>query len=196
MIFKSTKIYRNLPCSHQQYKSADESGIAGTGICAQTHGYSREFHFEFECESVDDYGWVIDFGSLSPLKNWLNFMFDHTSLWEPSDPRINDVIAQNETSPIKIFNLRILPFGVSMEQTSLFVSIIVNHYIMNVTNGRCWISKLEVRENDKNSGILELTKDNAISMIQYHNDNYGTESFPRHETYKYVPPLEIIKKLS
>lgn len=190
MIFKSTKTFYNLPCSHQQWQDADESGNAGTGQCAQTHGYSRSFAFEFCCNEVDDYGWVIGFGSLKKVKNWLEYMFDHTSLWEASDPRIDEVVDANDALSIPMYNMRILPSGVSMEQTALFVSSYMNPYIYEITGGRCWISKLEVRENDKNSGILEMTEDDAKKMIK--NIGFQTTRFPKLTRYEMIEPKDLI----
>ena len=192
MIFKSTKSYYNLPCSHQQHFDSDESGKPGTGVCATTHGYSREFHFEFSSETVDDNGWVIGFGDLKPLKKWLDFMFDHTSLFEANDPRLKSVTKFNEENDL--FNLRVLPSGVSMEQTSLFVSIIANHYILDITEGRCWVSKLEVKENDKNSGILELDKMDAINMREYQRQG-NFPHFPMMKRYKYIAPKEFVDSI-
>jgi len=181
MIFKSTKTFNNLPCSHQQWMDSDEDGVIGAGQCAQTHGYSRSFIFEFSCSEVDSYGWVVGFSSLKKVKKWLEYMFDHTSLWESSDPRIDDVLKINDELDIPLYNLRVLPTGVSMEQTALFVSMYINPYIYDTTDGRCWISRLEVRENDKNSGIIELTEE----------DNY----FPTRTVYRYTMPKKLINEI-
>lgn len=194
MIFKSTKSFYNLPCSHQQWMDADESGKPGTGQCAQTHGYSREIHFEFSCTEVDDYGWVVGFSSLKKVKAWLEFLFDHTSLWEAGDPRIETIKQLNESLGIPAYNMRILPTGVSMEQTALFLAIHLNPYILNETDGRCWISKLQVRENDKNSGILEMSKEDALKMETYHKVN-NMEYFPMKTEYDYIKPKELINEI-
>jgi 6-pyruvoyltetrahydropterin/6-carboxytetrahydropterin synthase len=197
MIFKSTKSYYNLPCSHQQWQDADTSGVYGTGQCSKTHGYSREVHLEFSATDVDDYGWVVGFGSLKPVKNWLEWLFDHTALWEAGDPRLQDILRINQELQIPIYNLRVLPSGVSMEQTTLFLSIYLNAYILDTTNDRCWISRLEVRENDKNSGVIEFTNADAHQLRRYFNsisdtpDNY----FPRKEVYDYIAPKDLIKRI-
>jgi len=191
MIFKSTKTYYNLPCSHQQWKDTDDSCVVGSGQCSKTHGYSRSFSFEFSCNELDDYGWVVGFGSLKPIKKWLEYMFDHTSLFEASDPRIKDVLAFNETLDIPLYNIRVLPSGVSMEQTALFVASYLNPYILDVTDGRCWISRLEVRENDKNSGILEMDYIDAQAM----KDCLGNrERLPKETVYEYISPKQLVER--
>lgn len=194
MIFKSTKSYYNLPCSHQQWKDCDSSGIPGTGECAKTHGYSREVHFEFSAEEVDDYGWVIGFGSLKSVKDWLTWLFDHTSLWEAGDPRLEHVVKANNSAEFPFYNLRVLPSGVSMEQSCLFIALFVNPFILDATNGRCWVSRIEVRENDKNSGILELSKEDALKIKQYFDSNIQ-EHLSRKEIYDYISPKDLIQQI-
>lgn len=194
MLFKSTKSFYNLPCSHQQWQDTDQSGVFGTGHCARTHGYSREVHFEFSANEVDEYGWVVGFSSLKPIKQWLEWLFDHTSLWEASDPRIEHIKNINNSLDIPIYNLRILPSGVSMEQSALFIALFTVPFINEATNGRCWISKIEVKENDKNSGILEITKDTAFKIQNYFNKEIN-DPLSRKAEYDYIPPKELIMKI-
>lgn len=190
MEFKSTKVYRNLPCSHQQWKDSDSSGEDLTGVCSRTHGYSRSFHFEFSCSELDDYGWVVGFSSLKKVSKWLDYMFDHTSLWEAGDPRLEEVIKFNNKHGI--YNMRILPSGVSMEQTSIFVSAVVNQYLLKETQGRCFVSKLEVRENDKNSAFLEMSRSDAEKLSRYQN-SISKECFPLLTRYEYISPKDLIE---
>lgn len=204
MIYKSTKTFYNLPCSHQQYQDADASGIPGTGQCAQTHGYSRSFHFEFSCTSPDAYGWVVGFSSLKKVDAWLKYMFDHTSLWEAGDPRLTDVKRMNGQISPSPYRMRILPSGVSMEQTSLFVALHVNPYILNQTADRCWVSKIEVRENDKNSGILEMTRADAINMRSSLASAYNVQpnllsdehTFPRRDEWPSISPADLDRRIN
>lgn len=194
MLFKSTKTFNNLPCSHQQWQDSDDSGVFGTGHCAQTHGYSRSVSFEFSCTEVDDYGWVVGFGSLKPVKRWLEFMFDHTSLWEASDPRLSEVIEFNDSLFTPAYNIRVMPTGVSMEQTALFVAMNVNPYILSETGNRCWISRVEVRENDKNSGILEMDLADALKMNEVMSASPDGWMSTK-ERYSGVPPKVLINQI-
>lgn len=45
--------------------------------CRFPHGYALAFTFEFEAQELDKNNWVIDFGKLKPLKEWLTSTFDH-----------------------------------------------------------------------------------------------------------------------
>lgn len=198
MIFKSTKSYFNFPCSHQQWMDYDYTGEPGTGQCAQTHGYSREFHFEFTSTEPDAYGWVVGFGHLKEIKRWLDFMFDHTSLWEAGDPRIEKVKAINKEMTPNLYNMRILPSGVSMEQTALFMLIHLQKFIVDLTDERCWISKLEVRENEKNSGIIEHSMIDAIVFKRFKKHQIDTGGVFKDmwvTEYPHIPPLELIEQI-
>jgi 6-pyruvoyltetrahydropterin/6-carboxytetrahydropterin synthase len=56
--------------------------------CRFIHGYALSFTFVFQCadDQVDENGWVIDFGSLKPIKAFLDENFDHKLLVAEDDP--------------------------------------------------------------------------------------------------------------
>lgn len=148
---KSTKAYHKLPCAHAQFQDYD-------GPCKTFHGYDRSVIFEFS-GSPDEHGWLVGFGHLKLVKTWLEHVFDHTALAPAQDPRMEDIITASEAG---LFNLRVLPYGVSMEMSSLFIWEQVNPYIYKITDGRAWVSKVESREHDSNSGFIEITKDTGL----------------------------------
>ena len=54
--------------------------------CNQLHGYALAFTFEFRAADLDARNWVIDYGSMRPLKSWLEDTFDHRLLYSADDP--------------------------------------------------------------------------------------------------------------
>lgn len=50
------------------------------------HGYALAFTFKFGCGTLDENGWVMDFGALKPIKEWLQETFDHKLLVAKDDP--------------------------------------------------------------------------------------------------------------
>lgn len=58
--------------------------------CRFIHGYALAFTFTFECEDDEccENGWVIDFGGLKPLKEYLDAHFDHKFLVAHDDPAL------------------------------------------------------------------------------------------------------------
>ena len=139
--FTSTKKYQGFPCTHRQWKADSH--------CKYVHGYSREFYFEFECSELSKEMWVVDFGGLKKVKEWLDYMFDHTFLASEDDPEMELFKDMDERGVIQ---LRVFK-NVGMEGTAEYVYGEVNKMIKEITNGRAWVSKVEVRENIKNSAI-------------------------------------------
>ena len=140
--FKSTKHFYGFPCTHRQWKADSH--------CKFVHGYSRSFHFEFQSSELTKEMWVMDFGDLKDVKAWLDDMFDHTFLASADDPFLETFKQLDKDGVIQ---LRVLP-NAGMEGTAQYVFDQVNPMIKKLTDGRAWISRLEVRENEKNSAIL------------------------------------------
>lgn len=72
-MYFSSKTYgheRGLSCAFRQ--------PTATSHCNMIHGYALSFQFTFGCGALDENNWVVDFGGLKELKEWLEFSFDHT----------------------------------------------------------------------------------------------------------------------
>lgn len=138
--FKSTKRFSGFPCTHRQWRASSH--------CRFVHGYSREFYFEFEASELTPEGWVVDFGGLKELKAWLNHMFDHTFLVAQDDPELATFEELHKRGAIQ---LRVLP-NPGMEGTCEFVYNEASKILKKLYGDRAWISFVEVRENENNSG--------------------------------------------
>ena len=139
--FKSTKSFYGYPCTHRQWKAESH--------CRFVHGYSRSFHFEFAAKELTKEMWVMDFGDLKDVKAWLEDMFDHTFLVSQDDPYRETFQKLDEEGVIQ---MRVLP-NAGMEGTAEFVYERVNDMIKKKTDGRVWVTQVEVRENEKNSAM-------------------------------------------
>lgn len=83
MAYQITKRYGHdvgLSCAFRQWRANDTH-------CSKIHGYALAFEFKFE-GPLDDRNWVISFGELKWLKNWLQDNFDHTVALASDDPLI------------------------------------------------------------------------------------------------------------
>jgi 6-pyruvoyltetrahydropterin/6-carboxytetrahydropterin synthase len=81
-----TKTYgheRGLSATFRQWRAKSH--------CRFLHGYALSFAFLFECadDEVDENGWVINFGGLKPLEQWLKDTFDHHTLVAKDDPKLD-----------------------------------------------------------------------------------------------------------
>lgn len=80
--FLSTKTYNTdegLSCVYRQWRAKHSH-------CSSGHGYALGFKLIFECDSLDERNWVMDFGGLKEFKNWLHDTFDHKFLVAQDDP--------------------------------------------------------------------------------------------------------------
>lgn len=56
--------------------------------CRFVHGYPLAFEFEYHAHELDDRNWVVDFGDLKDIKQWLQLTFDHKLVVAADDPEI------------------------------------------------------------------------------------------------------------
>jgi 6-pyruvoyltetrahydropterin/6-carboxytetrahydropterin synthase len=83
--FYSTKTYgndRGLSCCFRQWRARHSH-------CSTLHGYSIGIKLIFECDTLDDKNWCMDFGGLKEFKAWADYMFDHTLVIAKDDPHLD-----------------------------------------------------------------------------------------------------------
>lgn len=84
MIFESGKTYthaQGLSCCFRQWRATHSH-------CRFLHGYSLQVTITFRSKHLDDRNWVMDFGGLKPIKEWLTETFDHKTLVAKDDPQL------------------------------------------------------------------------------------------------------------
>jgi len=154
MNIESTKIIELGSCAFRQWR-ADHSH------CKFIHGYRLQAKFWFGCSSLDDKNWVVDFGGLDDLKKILQKQFDHTLCVSADDPLLEGFKSLHAAGGC---DLRIMENGVGIERTAEWCFNTANEYCLGITNGRCWVNKVEVWEHEKNSAII--TKDTIQVNLQ------------------------------
>lgn len=174
---KSTKSYLNLPCGHAQWFDKNPDGT--TGHCAQVHGYDRSCEFTFGGD-VDDHGWVIPFGGLKDVKKFLEYYFDHVTVIGADDPRLES-LSDDVVGPDGLLGaLRVLPYGVSMEMSSLFIWEQVNAFVYQITSGRVYVERVHMREHERNSAFTEADEKSAkLAAIEFLGEREPLELKPR-----------------
>jgi 6-pyruvoyltetrahydropterin/6-carboxytetrahydropterin synthase len=150
--FLSTKTYgndRGLSCCFRQWRSTHSH-------CSLLHGYSIGIKLIFECESLDERNWVMDFGGLKDFKAWAEHMFDHTLLIAEDDPHLETFKALPEDS----MALRVVP-AVGCERFAEMaykkMADIINAQKVTGTalNPTVRVKSVEVFEHGANSAIYE-----------------------------------------
>lgn len=152
MGFNSVKLFDGFSTCFRQWRAE------GTH-CKFLHGYSISFEVTFRGE-LDEKNWVWDFGGMKRAKGkidgrnpkeWMDYMFDHTTIIAEDDPQIDKFkILDN----LGVIQLRILP-QVGAERFAEFVFNKLNDFVIEETDGRVEIIKVKFMENNKNSSTYE-----------------------------------------
>ena len=145
--YLSTKTYgheQGLSCAFRQ-------PLATHSHCSLLHGYALSFSFKFGCETLDDKNWVVDFGGLKELKQWLKDNFDHKITVCKDDPEIDRIMKLQDEGLAEVVVMN----GVGCEKFAEHAYHFANDLVKKQTGGRCYCVSCEVREHGANSAIYE-----------------------------------------
>lgn len=145
MMYQSTKTYGHevgLSCTFRQYGAESH--------CQYLHGYALSVKLTFAAFDLDERNWVVDFGSLKPIKAWLASTFDHTTLIAEDDPQRRAFAIMHEQGLIQ---LRIVP-KVGCEGFAEYISQHILLWLKDQRlSPRVWLVSVEVREHGANSAL-------------------------------------------
>ena len=150
--FQSTKLFDGFSTVFRQWKAE------GTH-CRFLHGYGVSFRVWFEGE-LDERNWVFDFGGMKRAKGnidgknpkeWMDYMFDHTTIVATDDPGIGGFRTMNELGIIQLREIE----AVGAEQFAKYIFEKLNTFIQEETNSRVSVVRVEFMEHAKNTAIYE-----------------------------------------
>jgi 6-pyruvoyltetrahydropterin/6-carboxytetrahydropterin synthase len=150
--FQSTKLFDGFSTVFRQWRAE------GTH-CKFLHGYGVSFRVWFEGE-LDERNWVWDFGGMKRAKGnidgknpkeWMDYMFDHTTIVATDDPGINGFRTMNELGIVQLRELE----AVGAEQFAKYIYEKLNKFVQEETNGRVSVVRVEFMEHNKNTAIYE-----------------------------------------
>jgi 6-pyruvoyltetrahydropterin/6-carboxytetrahydropterin synthase len=119
-----------------------------TSHCNQLHGYALAFTFEFMARDLNAQNWVIDFGSLRPIKSWLEDTFDHRLLFAADDPKRDiyyDLAHHKVANILELENVGCEAFG------KLAFGYCSDFLISSKQKDRVHLMKVTVAEHEGNS---------------------------------------------
>jgi 6-pyruvoyltetrahydropterin/6-carboxytetrahydropterin synthase len=120
-----------------------------TSHCRFWHGYPLAFTFEFASRVLDDNDWVIDFGALKPLKEWLVATFDHKMILRENDPMIDAALQMQLDGAADVV---IMPrVGMEAFAFNAFMQCKANILIRGGYHPRVSLTKVTVAEHEGNS---------------------------------------------
>jgi len=150
--FQATKLFDGFSTVFRQWKAE------GTH-CRFLHGYGVSFRVWFEGE-LDERNWVWDFGGMKRAKGtidgknpkeWMDYMFDHTTIVATDDPGIGGFRTMNELGIIQLRELE----AVGAEQFAKYIFEKLNTFVQEETDGRVSVVRVEFMEHAKNTAIYE-----------------------------------------
>jgi 6-pyruvoyltetrahydropterin/6-carboxytetrahydropterin synthase len=153
-MYISTKLFDNFSIALRQWKAQHSH-------CQLLHGYAFEIKVWFASvegdidKQLDDMNWIVDFGGFKTppqgngLKDWMNHMFDHTTLIEKDDPYrdLFETMAMEGICKVHFLD------KMGAESVAKLVYDKFNDVLSKTDGGRCKVVKVECFENTKNSSI-------------------------------------------
>jgi len=153
--FQSTKLFDGFSTCFRQWRAEETH-------CKYLHGYGVSFRIWFEGD-LDERNWVWDFGGMKRAKgtidgkspkDYFDWLLDHTVIVANDDPALTDFQDLHNRG---IVQLRTVP-ATGAEQFAKFLFDKVNPFIIEETEGRVKVIKIEFKEHGKNSAIYVPSK--------------------------------------
>lgn len=142
----SSKAYIDeFPVAYKQWKADSH--------CNKNHGYSFSIIFHFGANSLDKRGWVVDFGSLKPLKETLKEMFDHKTIVAEDDPDLPFLREMEKRGIMDISIFTALGCEKLADQLYKYMNgVFIPETFGKEESERIWCYKVEVHETQTNAG--------------------------------------------
>ena len=163
--YQSTKLFDNYSVAIRQHKAQHSH-------CQLLHGYALEFKVWFESiepledNQLDEMNWIMDYGGFKALpkggesieelkktgnglKDWMDYMWDHTLLIEKDDPQLETFQYMQE---LGLCHLRVMN-KIGAESAAKMVYDKFNDVMSRTGGGRVKVVKVECWEAPKNSSI-------------------------------------------
>jgi 6-pyruvoyltetrahydropterin/6-carboxytetrahydropterin synthase len=169
--YQSTKLFDNYSVAIRQWKAQHSH-------CQLLHGYALKFKVWFESiepleeNQLDEMNWIQDYGGFKSkpigngLKDWMDYMWDHTLLIEKDDPYLDLFESMNPT----VCHLRVMD-KIGAESAAKLVYDKFNDELSKQGGGRVKVTKVECWEADKNSSIYMESFNPPQPVIEQYKSN-------------------------
>lgn len=144
MTYVSTKTY-----GHEVGLSACFRQWRARSHCRFFHGYALSVKLTFHAEELDENNWVVDFGGLKDVKEWLQERFDHKMVIARDDPFKEQIMGLEELGLAEIVVLD----QVGCEAFAKYVFEGVSEWLESRYGSRVLLGGVEVREHGANSAM-------------------------------------------
>jgi 6-pyruvoyltetrahydropterin/6-carboxytetrahydropterin synthase len=138
------KSFTDIPFAHRQPHH--------DGHCAFVHGHNWTITLTFACRETDDNGFVVDFGGLGFIREWIQQHLDHAMVFSEDDPLKEALLAVADVwKPYTVPNS-------SCEGLACHLYKTLGQLVRDETLGRAWVVEVEVTEDSKNSATYRATQ--------------------------------------
>ena len=157
-----SKQYRNLPAAHRQPNHS--------GHCSLIHGHNWGFDIKFGTEQLDANKFVVDFGKLKFVKEWLEELFDHTLLLNEDDPALaylTDGLCEPGYNVLKFpfARIKVVP-NCGAEALAEYVATNIDALLREHGLGHVHVVAVVCHEDDKNSAEWLLAGTNDLNLTE------------------------------
>tara|TARA_E500000318_G_C3544378_1_gene205965 strand:- start:854 stop:1288 length:435 start_codon:yes stop_codon:yes gene_type:complete len=136
-----SKLYTDIPFAHRQHLHG--------GHCSKIHGHNWSIKLTFGCLELDSKGFVVDFGKLKYIKEYIDDNLDHACVLSKKDIVATDLIWTASDELFKIYWVD----NASCEGIAEHLLVEFSKLLNEVEGDRVWIDQIEVAEDSKNSVI-------------------------------------------
>ena len=136
-----SKTYSDVPLSHRQPRHP--------GRCSLVHGHSWTITLTFGAETPDQHGFIVDFGELHYLADWIDERLDHATVAASDDPRLDELQALADSGLLKLT----LVDNASCEGIAKHLFDTFDPMVREKTNGRAHLVSVELHEDSRNSAL-------------------------------------------
>ena len=116
--------------------------------CKFIHGYALGIEITFECRTLDERNWVLDFGGLKEIKAWIQENFDHKTLVARDDPEYQWFEEAHRRGILDMVAVD----KIGCEGFARMIGTKVEEWLDNTPHRkRVWLHSVRVYEHDGNS---------------------------------------------
>lgn len=138
-----TKKYADIPFAHRQHLH--------DGHCSFVHGHNWDISITFACENLDENGFVVDFGKLKFIREWIDSHLDHACVFAKSDP-LKERMVSAAPEAWNVYEVE----SCSCEGLASHLLKVFNKLVLEHTASRVRVLSVEVCEDRKNSATAHL----------------------------------------
>lgn len=189
MSFTCTKTFDCVSTAHRNWRAKDNPN-RDSKKCSYIHGYTKSFSIVFECESLDEFQWVYDYGTTSTgeertmtsIKKFIQETLDHGVTTDDQDPMLAKLYEMHELELIKLIVIPVKDGqSGSVEGLCRFMYNKFDPQLRSETNNRVWIESITISEHHKNSSTFTRDKETVITLNtpQIDATNFKIPSFEK-----------------